>query len=389
MGNVVRALQNRPTVALVQRFVPHYNLVFYEKLLTKSIYDWEFLYGDHPGNGESGLSTSSQGVLPTRQIRNFQIGKAVWQRGVTKWLRRRRYQAVVFELGWQIVSNPILVGAAHQTGAVAIPWTKGIAENGTPRTRFRQLAESVFIRRCDALIVYGQVSAEYFLSRNYPKEGIFIAQNTVDVMQILKRIPLVRERAAFLKSNLGLHDTVTIGYLGRLVPEKRVELIIEAFAELRQRGVNSHLVIAGDGPERVHLQAKAEGLGIGPVTHFIGLVPELDADAVFQMFDIFVSAYSAGLAILEALAHGNVVVVTPERRPEAELVLDGITGFVTTDFSVDAMVSGLGRAVTSIKGGRHIGQAGQEAVASKAPLENMINAFDRAITYAIERKEPA
>jgi glycosyltransferase involved in cell wall biosynthesis len=110
---------------------------------------------------------------------------------------------------------------------------------------------------------------------------------------------------------------------------------------------------------------------------------------VFQMFDIFVSAYSAGLAILEALAHGNVVVVTPERRPEAELVLDGITGFVTTDFSVDAMVSGLGRAVTSIKGGRRIGQAGQEAVASKAPLENMIDAFDRAITYAIERKELA
>lgn len=375
----------RPRVALVQRVVPHYNLVFYEKLLASSRFDWEFVYGDHAGSGESGLPTSAQSVLPTRAIRNVQLGKALWQRGVARWIRSQRYSAVVFELGWQIISNPLVVRAAHKVGAVAIPWTKGIAENGRPRPAWRRLLERAFISRCDAVLVYGQVSAEYFLQRAYPPEGIFIAQNTVDVRAILGRVPIAQANVPILRARLGIGSRLVIGYFGRLVPQKRVDQIIGAFADEKKAGLDAVLVIAGEGPARKTLEAQALASGVAASIRFCGRIPEAEADSYFEMYDIFVSAYSAGLAVLEAMTHGKIVVVTPERRPETELIDDGLTGIVTAGFSRTALRDGLRRAALGVCDGA-IGQRAQHAVLSQATAEKMVDSFDRAITYALQTR---
>ena len=370
-------------MALVQRFVPHYNLVFYQKLLASSRYDWEFLYAEYPGPGESGLATEAPRMLPTRSIRNVPIGKALWQTGVTRWIRERRYHAVVFELGWQIVSNPLVMRAAHRIGAVAIPWTKGMAENGQPRSALREWAERSFVRHCDALLVYGQTSAEYFAKYDYPICRIFVAQNTVDVSGILRRMPEARISAIRIRARLGLNGRVVVGYLGRLVTQKRVDRIIEAFALARRAGLDAELVIAGDGPEFDALQKQANISSAAGTIHFCGRVPESEADGYFQMFDVFVSAFGAGLAILEAMAHAKVVLITPEVRPETELIRDAVTGFITDGYSVSALREGMRRAVESVREGSAVGQCAQDTVVSRARMENMVEAFDRAITYAM------
>jgi glycosyltransferase involved in cell wall biosynthesis len=376
----------RPRVALVQRFVPHYNLVFYRKLLALSRYDWEFIYGEHPGGGESGLATDAPRILPTRPIRNIAIGKTLWQRGVSRWLREQRYDAVVFELGWQILSNIWLCRTAHQLGTAVVPWTKGIAESGRPRPAWRRRLERAFASQCDALLVYGRVSAEYFEAYGYPSERIFVAQNTVDVRAIVAGIPADRARAAELREKLGLKGVRVIGHLGRLVPQKQVDWIIEAFAKERRAGLDAHLVIAGDGPERTALEALAARTGAGEAIHFCGRVAEADVGGYFQLFDVFVSAFSAGLAILEAMAHGKISLITPEARPETELVKDGATGIVTAGFDIDAIAVGLRRAAAGVEAVNAMGEAAQRAVLEQATLEKMVEAFDRSVECALKQK---
>jgi glycosyltransferase involved in cell wall biosynthesis len=376
----------RPRVALVQRCVPHYNLVLYQKLLASSRYDWEFIYGSHAGGDESGLATDAASVLPTRAIRNMAIGKAIWQRDVTHWLRQQCYDAVVFELGWQIISNVMLIRTAHKLGTVVVPWTKGIAESGRPRPKWRQWMERIFIRHCDALLVYGQVSADYFQAYGYPPKRIFIAQNTVDVRHIVEGIPVDRQRAGELRAQFGFKNEIIIGHLGRLVPQKHVDWIIEAFARVHASGLHVRLIIAGDGPERAALEALAQSSGAGSAIRFCGRVPEADVGAYFQIFDVFVSAYSAGLAILEAMAHGKITVITPESRPETELVQDNVTGIITQDYSVPALAEGLRRAVDSVSRGDAIGSAAQRVVLNRATMEKMVEAFDQSIECALERK---
>jgi len=380
------AESSRPKVALVQRFVPHYNLTFYQKLVASSRYDWEFLFDDHPEQGESGLSVAAASVLPTRPIRNRRIGPALWQHGVTRWLRRGQYRAVVFELGWQILSNPWLVREAHRSGAAAIPWTKGIAENGRARAPWRQWLERRFIHRCDAVLAYGQVSSKYYQNYDYPASRIFIAQNTLDVKAITASVAHDRLKTPGLRNALKLSNHPIIGHLGRLVPQKRVDLILEALAEVRRRGLMIQLVIAGTGPEEENLQILTRKLGLESAVRFCGRIPENEVGAYFQLFDVFVSAYCAGLAIMEAMAHGIVTLTTPEARPETEFVVDGQTGFITTDFSAASIADGMFRAIRSIEQGQAIGRKAQEMVLQQATMEKMVETFDQAIDYSLQHR---
>lgn len=379
----------KPKVALIQRFVPHYNLHFYRKLLASSRYDWDFIYDSHPEGGESGLASEAATVLPTRPIRNRHVGPAVWQRGVNAWLRQNRYRAVVFELGWQIVSNPALVRCAHQCGTAVIPWGKGSAESGRPRPWWRRQLERRFINQCDAILAYGHVSSRYFQAYDFPASRIFIAQNTVDVRSIAAGVPASREIAARLRERLQLPPgEVIFGHFGRLVPQKHIDRIIAAFAALRSQGLPARLVLAGDGPERAQLEAAAVTAGVREAVHFTGRVPESEAGGYFQLFDVFVSAYSAGLAAMEAMAHGIIALVTPEARPEIELIVDGQTGFITRDFSPASLQDGMRRAAAAAQARSDIGRNAQALVLAEATMEKMVTAFDQAIDCTLERRNP-
>ena len=57
-------------------------------------------------------------------------------------------------------------------------------------------------------------------------------------------------------------DPILIGFVGRLVKLKGVDLLIEAFAQLKQENRHLRLQIIGDGEERFALEKQAEALGI-------------------------------------------------------------------------------------------------------------------------------
>jgi alpha-1,6-mannosyltransferase len=102
---------------------------------------------------------------------------------------------------------------------------------------------------------------------------------------------------------------VVLVMASRLSKEKRPELAIETLRELRHRGINARLVVAGDGPLRSQLEARGEGLPIdwrGFVTgrgELAALLAEADVALAPGPVETF------GLAALEALASGTPAVV--------------------------------------------------------------------------------
>ena len=67
-------------------------------------------------------------------------------------------------------------------------------------------------------------------------------------------------------------DAPRILFAGRLVPEKGVDVAIDAFAAIASRFPNARLVIAGDGTIRQSLEQRAIDLGIGSRVDFVGWV---------------------------------------------------------------------------------------------------------------------
>ncbi len=101
----------------------------------------------------------------------------------------------------------------------------------------------------------------------------------------------------------------TILYVGRLEARKGVKYLLKAFALLAQEDETLHLLIIGDGTDRVKLEAYARELDLGPdrVT-FAGFVSNDKKIAALQQADVFCApalyGESFGIVLVEAMACG-------------------------------------------------------------------------------------
>lgn len=115
-------------------------------------------------------------------------------------------------------------------------------------------------------------------------------------------------------------------YVARQSHEKRIDLVLKAFAQILKKDPELELHLIGDGPAQTELFQLSQQLGIGPAVRWYGRIPhaELMRDHLFQKGDIFLSASpyeTFGYTTLEALAQG-VPVVTIDFRANAEIVGD-------------------------------------------------------------------
>lgn len=108
--------------------------------------------------------------------------------------------------------------------------------------------------------------------------------------------------------------------VGRLSPEKGVDVLIDAFARLRHR--EARLMIAGEGPERARLERQARDLGIAERVRFLGHVAEI-RPLYRQARVLAVPSHTEafGMVVVEALAHGLPIVATACTGPTE--ILDG------------------------------------------------------------------
>ncbi len=119
-----------------------------------------------------------------------------------------------------------------------------------------------------------------------------------------------------------------IGFAGRLVPVKRLDLFLAAAQEIADRVSNCMFVIAGEGSERVRLQQIASASGLADRVLFLG--QRSDIYDVLRAFDIFVlSSDHEGLpmVLLEALSTG-IAVVARSVGGIPEVIEHGVSGLL-------------------------------------------------------------
>jgi glycosyltransferase involved in cell wall biosynthesis len=85
--------------------------------------------------------------------------------------------------------------------------------------------------------------------------------------------------AAFRAANGAGSGDLLVGYVGRLVPIKRVDVLLRAFARLRSTVPSARLSIVGDGECRGDLERLASELGVADRVRFHGYVSDITAAA--------------------------------------------------------------------------------------------------------------
>ncbi|HVJ67664.1 MAG TPA: glycosyltransferase [Caulifigura sp.] len=118
--------------------------------------------------------------------------------------------------------------------------------------------------------------------------------------------------AARLRLETGIGpDAFVVGSVARLVPVKNFPSAVEAIAQLVDRGINVHLVLVGDGPERGVIRETSQRLGIESHVHLVGA--KTDVGPWLSMFDVYVNcsvSEAMSMGVLEAMATGLPVVAT-------------------------------------------------------------------------------
>lgn len=127
----------------------------------------------------------------------------------------------------------------------------------------------------------------------------------------------------------------TLFSAGRMVPWKGFAMLVELIHELPAEW---HLVIAGDGPERGHLKAQAERLGVQSRVRFLGNIPRVEVLGWCRAADVFVlntAQETFSFQILEAMAAGAAVITT-NVCSTPELITDGVEGVLLTPNDLSA-----------------------------------------------------
>ncbi len=160
-----------------------------------------------------------------------------------------------------------------------------------------------------------------------------------------------------------LSDPPTVAYAGRLVAEKGVGVLLQAFARVQTQIPQAQLVIAGQGAEAENLQALAAELNLGDRIVWLGHLPR---QAMEQHFDtawvqVVPSLWAEpfGNVTTEAMMRGTAVIAS-RVGAQPEIVRDGETGFLVPPNDVDALTNALLNLLQNRDRAEKMGRAGRD-----------------------------
>lgn len=176
-----------------------------------------------------------------------------------------------------------------------------------------------------------------------------------------------------LRSELGLSGKSVIVSVGRLVPRKGQDRLIQALPLIRSTIHDAHLLLVGEGSYRRALEKLVEEEKVKDHVTFVGRVPYNQLPEYFRCGDIFampsrsriagLEVEGLGIVYLEASASG-LPVIAGNSGGAPDAVVDGVTGIVVDGTNINAIAAAIVRVLSDPAKQKAMGAVGIEWVAS-------------------------
>ncbi|MCI2417605.1 glycosyltransferase [Saccharopolyspora sp. K220] len=258
----------------------------------------------NPGDVAGMITSDGVRVRDLGMTRNTQMGAVLRLREV---IRGGRYDVVHTHLYRACVYGRV---AARLAGTKVVVATEhSIGETHLERRRMTLGVRALYLGTdlcSDATIAVSDTVADRLRKWGMPARKITVIPNGVDFGRVAfdpgERVRVRREQGIS-------DDAYVVGVLGRLDPNKRFNLVIDAMVPLL--GQQTKLLIVGDGPDRARLEALAQAHGVSEHVIFAG--QRHDVAAMLSALDLFIASSEQetfGLSVLEAMANGIPVLYT-------------------------------------------------------------------------------
>ncbi len=199
----------------------------------------------------------------------------------------------------------------------------------------------------------------------------------------LSLFPSKRPKVPELRQKLGLEGQKVALFTGRLITEKGVEYFVKA-----AKNIHGHIIIAGDGPQRQHLEDMVKRLNLTNVIMLPFVRKYEEYLDLFYLADVFVSPAvwdePLGLTIIEAMGAKTPVVVT-RRGGVVMAVKDGVTGLFVRSRNSTQIAEAVNKLFANDELRRKMGERGHALVAEKFTWTKIAERFDKLYRDVYQR----
>ncbi len=255
------------------------------------------------------------------------------------------------------------------TGVAALSTVHGWTGHSTRERLCYYPADKKVLSRFSRLIAVSSEIGRELTRYGAEPSRITTVLNAIDPRQFRRDPSLIpAARAA-----LGLAaDDIAIGAVGRLEPQKRFDLLLEAFAVIHARRPNTRLFIVGDGSQRDSLGQQIQALGLTESCTLVGHAS--DVRPSHHAFDLFVQSSDyegTPNAVLEAMALETPIVAT-DAGGTAELVQDGVHGRILPIGRVDRLIHAMQEALADSNAARKMADRARLRVEGELSFETRV-----------------
>jgi glycosyltransferase involved in cell wall biosynthesis len=373
-------------IAIVYQVIFHYRIPFYEKIFNEPGLDSILYYGkNNPYNKNK--SYTSPYVFKTSKLSTLFIpfGKdAAGQKSVMP-----VFPSLFFRLIFQRPDIVLSEGASSLPNALMgfvyckifrkryIWWSLGsIKKKNFKLNKFKALADSLtrYIEiNSSAIFTYSSAGRQYFITRGVKPENIFVGVNVIDTS---KRVLEIKKINDLIVKN---EHVFQILFVGAIIKEKRLELLIDAYTKLYQIYKDKvRLVIVGEGNYLQTIKSYANNSLANNIL-FTGKI----IDGVSKYFlesDVFVLPGLGGLAISDAMIHGLPVIATNADGTEQDLVSPE-TGFIIDNLTTEEIFGRLELLLLNPDLRKAMSLAAYERITNNFSFDKYFSKFKKMIDY--------
>ncbi len=225
------------------------------------------------------------------------------------------------------------------------------------------------------------VLAEFHQDGSSPQQ-LRIIPNGLDVQELNK------QPTCDLRNTLGLNDqTILISTTGSLIHRKGIDIAISSVVNLHKQGLPVHLVIFGEGPQRITLQRQIHAACAQKYIHLYGESEEI-VGLLKSGVDIFISTArkeAFGLAIAEASLSG-IPVIAPRSGEFPNIIIEGKTGLLFDPKDPSTLETEIRKIISDKKIAMLMGENGKKHVEQNYGLSNYIAQFEELYDSMLKDK---